>query len=49
MERKIVIHRHHSSQNVGGNIKDILKVEKYLQVHELYNLAKADLNLKVVT
>jgi hypothetical protein len=46
MERKIVIHKQGSS---GGNIKDILKTEKYLQVHELFNLAKADVNLKVVT
>ena len=51
MERKIVIHRHGASQNQGGsgNIKDILKGEKFLQVHELFGLAKADVNLKVVT
>jgi hypothetical protein len=49
MERKIVIHGHDSSQNQGGNIKDLLTTEKYLNVHELFNFAKADVNLKVVT
>jgi len=48
MERKIVIHRNHPSSQ-GANIKDIVKTEKYLNVHDLYNFAKSDVNLKIVT
>ncbi len=49
MERKIVIHRHGSSQHQGGNIKDILKTEKYLNEYDLYTFAKSDVNLKIIT